>query len=509
MCGIFGYIGTKKPLNKSIFATLGVCNDSRGGDNCGIMINRQVEYGGEDRLFTSFYTKSKLLKNTGDANIAVGHCRKASVGGIAEALAQPVIIKDENNPISFVLLHNGTIKNAKDLADKYKVKYEGSYSDSQIMALLFYSIGFDVLKEYDGAGAFVCIDYRTIKKGSPVVSIFRGKSKQTWNGQPEEERPLYGIQTEDKQGMWFSSLWAPLSSLFYEQNQKCFNFTANTLFTIINGTIVSSAVYDRTQLEFNHSYRKYPINLDIYKGRFSYDKHSFYDKDIEVEEEESIFHQKKEIISKEKITTKVISSSSKSGFHDIEYYDGYYYDMRNPQAVLMHGSYRMSAYGYINEHVAASAYFCDFYFYQGILLKHPVLFTVLENIANNFKMSPSKFMEDAYGKDMVFSCSFLPFLDNVEPNLFYENIIKSEKRVNSQVYDVDVFPQLYSGNFTIPFVSNNTWIIVQGKILPQKDYITGGMQEKLFQEIKAAYALPEIELSEFLDNLELFALIVL
>ena len=62
MCGIFGYIGKRQPLKKDVFVTLGVLNDSRGGDNCGIMINRQVEYGEKLKLFNDFYPKSKLLK---------------------------------------------------------------------------------------------------------------------------------------------------------------------------------------------------------------------------------------------------------------------------------------------------------------------------------------------------------------------------------------------------------------------------------------------------------------
>jgi asparagine synthetase B (glutamine-hydrolysing) len=46
MCGIFGTISLKsKAFNKRAFCTMGVRNDSRGGDSCGIFIDGNVEYG--------------------------------------------------------------------------------------------------------------------------------------------------------------------------------------------------------------------------------------------------------------------------------------------------------------------------------------------------------------------------------------------------------------------------------------------------------------------------------
>jgi asparagine synthetase B (glutamine-hydrolysing) len=46
MCGIFGMISKKsKRFNKRAFFTMGVRNDSRGGDSCGVFIDKQVEYG--------------------------------------------------------------------------------------------------------------------------------------------------------------------------------------------------------------------------------------------------------------------------------------------------------------------------------------------------------------------------------------------------------------------------------------------------------------------------------
>ena len=56
MCGIFGFIGQRqKPFDKRAFVTLGVANDARGGDSCGIFIDGQYEYGVDKlKLFGDF-----------------------------------------------------------------------------------------------------------------------------------------------------------------------------------------------------------------------------------------------------------------------------------------------------------------------------------------------------------------------------------------------------------------------------------------------------------------------
>ena len=119
MCGIFGIISESKiPFNYGAFCTLGIHNDSRGGDSCGIFIDGEVEYGvNKEKLFNNFYQDSELLNSTTSASIAVGHCRKASVGNVNIKTAQPVVIYKDDRA-EFVVLHNGTIYNYKELAEK-------------------------------------------------------------------------------------------------------------------------------------------------------------------------------------------------------------------------------------------------------------------------------------------------------------------------------------------------------------------------------------------------------
>ena len=198
MCGIFGHISltTKKRFNPSLFCTLGINNDSRGGDSCGIFIDGKSEYGTtkETVLFSDFFLKSELLEDTKEFNIALGHCRKASPGmGISPEKAQPVILTGkESKEVKFVLIHNGTIHNYEDLAKKYipKVDIKG-LTDSQVMARIFYYKGYDVLSEYRGGSVFVIVDYR--EEEGPKVLLFKGASKKydTPHSVVTEERPLF------------------------------------------------------------------------------------------------------------------------------------------------------------------------------------------------------------------------------------------------------------------------------------------------------------------------------
>lgn len=191
MCGIWGIINTEyAPFDYKTFCVLGVANDKRGGDSCGIFIDGNVEYGiTKTALFEAFYPGSKLLRQTKRCKIAIGHDRKASSGGVSLEKAQPVIIK-ENEETKFVLIHNGTIYNYEELAKKYIPNTNVfGMSDSQVLAQILYHTGYDVLKEYQGGAAFVAVDYRS---GRPRVFLYRGESKKySTSAAAEEERPLF------------------------------------------------------------------------------------------------------------------------------------------------------------------------------------------------------------------------------------------------------------------------------------------------------------------------------
>lgn len=245
MCGIFGII-TPKPRKFDLraFCVLGVNNDSRGGDSCGVFIDKKYEYGvNEFKLFYSFFPKSKVLNSVNKCQIALGHCRKASVGAINAANAQPVIIKDENGEVQYVLIHNGTIINYEELAKKYipNIDIKGM-TDSQIMARIFYHTGYDVLGEYLGAGAFVMVDYRS---GEPEVLFFKGESKPSqYSTTTTIERPLFCTYSSTE--FIFSSIMEYLKAL--RPGREVLTLQSNKLIELKDGKLYTRHEYDRTKL---------------------------------------------------------------------------------------------------------------------------------------------------------------------------------------------------------------------------------------------------------------------
>ena len=194
MCGIFAIVNKKpKKFDYPAFCTLGIANDSRGGDSCGVYIDGEVEYGVfTNKLFANYFPTSELLKShrKQEISVAFGHCRKASVGAIDKEHAQPVVLKDKQGNTKFVLIHNGTIYNYEKLAKKYipDIDIKGM-TDSQVMARIFYYKGYDCLSEYYGGSVFVIADYR--QPEGPAVYLFKGHSKASPNGAESDERPLY------------------------------------------------------------------------------------------------------------------------------------------------------------------------------------------------------------------------------------------------------------------------------------------------------------------------------
>lgn len=247
MCGLFGIINSEpKTLDRRAFLTLGVINDTRGGDSCGVFIDGQIEYGYDKlKLFADFWSTSEILKNTSKCTIAMGHCRKASVGGIGlrDEKAQPVVLKNDEGKIEFVLTHNGTIKNYEELAKKYipDIDIKG-LTDSQVMARIFYHAGYDVLGEYIGAGVFITADYRGEK---PVMHFFKGESKQYPSSvNLSEERPLFFVQ----QGKSF--IYSSISDFLYTlfPGLTVYKINGNLLCTLRNNELVTVKSYDRSEL---------------------------------------------------------------------------------------------------------------------------------------------------------------------------------------------------------------------------------------------------------------------
>lgn len=245
MCGIFGIINKEySTFNKGLFNTLGIINDTRGGDSCGIFIDGEAEYGiNQEKLFFNFFEKSELLEKTDECHLAIGHCRKASVGGVDPAKAQPIIIYDESGIPEFVVIHNGTIINYEELAQKYipDINIKGM-SDTQVMTQIFYHKGYDVLGKYHGGAVFIIVDYRNAER-HPKVLMWKGVSKErSYDKAVQEERPFYLVRTENE--FVFSSIPAYIRAFY--PGEEVLTLKANTLIELNNNELSCLETYDRS-----------------------------------------------------------------------------------------------------------------------------------------------------------------------------------------------------------------------------------------------------------------------
>lgn len=352
MCGIFGQINKTKQgkFNFPAFTTLGIANDSRGGDSCGIFIDGKTEYGIDNtKLFANFVKTSKLLKETKRCHIALGHCRKASIGNVDLQRAQPVVIYNDNKQVEFVVIHNGTIYNYQELANKYipQININGM-SDSQVMAQIFYHTGYNVLNEYRGGAVFVIVDYR---HQDPQIYLFKGQSKMYWTSpKATEERPFYFTVCNDT--FYFSSIY---SWLLPFTDSIIYTVESNVLTSVRDGDVEVCQTIDRSNCiqanyinDTNYAYSSYyPNNYINYNYKSSYCNN----------------------------TDTKINRKLKVNAYGLYQFDNNEY---------VHGSYYVQSDGVVGYHHKA----LYLSFWHGVLLKNKLCFDFLNQFSNKSKLNP-------------------------------------------------------------------------------------------------------------------------
>ena len=341
MCGIFGIV-TKgsRSFDFPTFCTLGIANDSRGGDSCGIFIDGHYEYGskGNDKYFQCFFQDNKFLNELKTSTIAFGHCRKASVGIIDESTAQPVVLTNNKGEVEYVLMHNGTIYNYKDLAKKYipEVDITGM-TDSQVMARIFYYTGYEALSEYNGGAVFAIADYRGVK---PRVLLFKGASKKDKFDKVEsDERPLYFCVDPIKGELVFSSIASYLMSLRHKTTTWILN--PNCIFEFDGKDLIAVEEVSRANV-FQKKETVYttPIKTSNYWGDFGLYENSgiLYDDYISINQVENTYYNR---------------------------------------GKKLHGRTILTNYGLIMDDLPKSSKYEEIYFWNGIALKSVACFRFL------------------------------------------------------------------------------------------------------------------------------------
>lgn len=266
MCGIAS-VSLKKGLTqiqrekvRLNMQILGLYNDSRGGHGCGLYMNNQIFKGHDDdkqkddtRLIGSLIGQDNWLMPKLKSNIMMMHARKATFGLQKEKNNHPFFIETGDPEKDLILVHNGSLKEVYKLCQEYSLKYVDYDVDSEVLATIIANHGLDILNKYKGAAALIW----TLPIEPDAFYVYHGASKTKKNGELEEERPLWYLET--KEGIYFSSMPESLNAIRDNLKQVAKCFVYNEVFKIKDGAF----------LENVYSVDRGDVNVETYTTNYT------------------------------------------------------------------------------------------------------------------------------------------------------------------------------------------------------------------------------------------------
>lgn len=387
MCGIFGLSlkpGADMRSAMIKFKILGLYNIERGRDSTGVFVNNNIIKNTKE--FDNFIEDIVLPTNS-ENKIVIGHNRQGSAGykkTVEEA--HPFLINDD-----LVFTHNGTIRNVKDLCEKYSVDEKDYLVDSHLLGSLYFTEGHDVLSHYRGAAALAF----TYLSSPNTLYLYHGSSKDYKTGPMVEERPLFFMETED--GIFYSSLKSSLEAIRESEEDEVFTLEYNTIFKITDGEFDFSEtikierdeanifVYTPPAVVYGNHYGGQYGNDYYTKNRSNYSRPGLPGVDIGYTDNMSIDIR---LITKESLPIKVLDSIKNglkiNGENFIYYHFGRFYETPH---TLVTGPVYVRKGGIISDYENKNSELL--FFYRGVMLKDKEAFSLIREMERSLSIVPN------------------------------------------------------------------------------------------------------------------------
>jgi hypothetical protein len=279
MCGLYGFAGgDKKFPNRHKIITLGILNQSRGKDSCGIYWGHNLKHGfklefNKDTSIFQDLAAMSMFPVKLDNNVIIGHNRSSTFGLKTVENSHPFLywndldkqekyekyIKENSAEYyknglklrpDMILTMNGTLKDLTSYGvyTKYGEEYDFTKPhwtcDSKMLGDIMFRKGYDILNEYRGDAALA---WSFPSNDKNTLYLWSGASKTYLHGNLVVERPLAYFYCKEDKGIYYSSEAIHLQTI-NQNGEEIINVPYNTILKFVDGQLVESIEMNRKEL---------------------------------------------------------------------------------------------------------------------------------------------------------------------------------------------------------------------------------------------------------------------